>query len=159
MARTRGIVTGAAAWYARVAQWFRGGPISAAAGPVPPPPGRERVSDPAELVRRAIAAGLSPEQSATERRSVRYICVYTDPDTGEVIARVPALVEYDVDTPRSTIYSTARRVAAAEYRGPFQARYLLVDPESLRWRNPPLVSCRQIRGSRAAVPIIPPTNP
>lgn len=159
MARVRGILTGAAAWYARVAQWFRGGPISAAAGPAPPPPGRERVSDPQQLVERAVAAGLAPEQSATARFSQRYICIFVDPDTGEIIARVPSMVEYDAGTPRSTIYSAARRAALAEYRGPFQARYLLVDPESLRWRNPPNMSCRQIRGSRVAVPVIPPLNP
>lgn len=159
MARISGVLTGAQAWYARVAQWFRGGPVSAAAGPIPPPPGRERVSDPQQLVERAIAAGVAPETSQFARESRRYICVFTDPDSGEIIARVPSIVEYDVGTPPSTIYSAARRAAVREYRGPYQARYLLVDPESLRWRNPPSISCRQIRGSRAAIPTVLPTNP
>lgn len=136
MARIRDILTGAATALAQLAQWFRLGSLGGTQPPLEAQPGRTELRDPEQIVQELISRHLQPEAGAAQRQSERYICVYTDTDSGEVLGRVPMEVEYDVGTARSTRYGRARRAAWQAALSPNRSpTWLKVDPEELLVRN------------------------
>lgn len=146
MARARGpinvgqaIASGIQAVATRLAQWFRLGQFGAVQPPEQAQPGRERLTTPEQIVQAAIERHLIPETRTNLRQSERYVCVFTNDDTGEVLMRLTETVESDVGTPRSTRYSTARRNMARRLD-----RYVPGQDQAFMNIS---VTCRRIRGS------------
>lgn len=139
------ILTGAQTVLSQLAQHFRLGPYGGTSPPQQAQPGRVEAATPQEIVQRITEQNLTPPQTGTPRYSERYICVYTDEDSGEVLARVPMQVEYDEGTARSTRYSRARRAAGQLLRSDRGAAYTLGMPGDLGMRNV-RTNCRRTRG-------------
>lgn len=147
MARTRptggilgSILTGAQTVVSQLAQYFRLGQFGAVAPPETAQQARPQLTTPEEIVAAAAARHIAPQAGTAARESENYICIYTDRDTGEVLARIREPVEYDVGTARSTRYSRARRAASGRL-----AQYLPGEDLSLRNID---VTCRFVQGSR-----------
>lgn len=156
MARARGVfgalsglVSGTASFFGQLAQLYRvpGGGMSAGQQVRP---GRQRLST-SEIRAAAIEAGIELAPAGVERWSQSFLCVYTNPDTGQVIARIRVEQQYDEGDSRSTVYSRARRAAKQLLYSPQSAAYRIVDLEDLKYIAPE-VTCQQIRGTRKEVP-------
>lgn len=112
---------------------------------------RPRLYTVEEVKRAIIGEGLATPASAGQRISERYICLVIHRVTGQVLARIPRIVEYTEGTARSTRYSRARRSAQRE-----APRYVAgedIDPSLLR------MTCQYIAGSRFEIPMASPTTP
>lgn len=157
MARRRGrtvvsgITSGDETVLGQLARAYRLGPYGGTQAGEQPTGGRRRLQTPAEIIAAAQAAGLLPEAAAGERLTERYICIWTDTDTGEVIARIPTNIEYDQGDPNNLRYSRARSAANRIFRSDYAIAYILTDAASLPLRNLK-VRCRIIRGSRFILP-------
>ena len=156
MARARGVfsflsglVSGAASFFGQLAELYRVPGGGASAGQQVRP-GRQRLSAP-EIRQAAIEAGIELAPAGATRWSQSFLCIYTDPDTGQVIARIRVEQQYDEGTARSTVYSRARRAAKQLLYSPQSAAYRIVNLEDLKYIIPN-VTCRQIRGTRKEVP-------
>lgn len=107
----RRIAEGAQSALGRLAQWFRLGPYGAVEPPETPQPARPELHSVPEIVQEIARRQLVPAAQEVPRYSEFYICIASDADTGEVLARIPHQVEYDEGVARSTRYSRARRYA------------------------------------------------
>jgi hypothetical protein len=103
------VLSGAQTILGRLAQWFRVGQFGAVQPPETPAPGRERLRTTEEIVAAISSAGLQPTAAQGTRYSYSYICEWHDAETGDRIGSARVQVEASADTPRSTVYSRARR--------------------------------------------------
>lgn len=158
MARTRigaalgGIASGAASFFSQLGAHFRLPGFGGATSGQQIAPGRPRITL-ADVPAAAAEANVPIPQSSVEAWSESYICTYTDPETGETVARLRYEVEYEEGTPSSTRYSRARRGTAAMLRSRASDPYLLVARSRLGTMTPQ-VTCRRLRGTRKQVPQI-----
>ena len=131
------IVEGAATALGQLAQWFRLGNRGAIEPPDVPDPYRPQLHTVQEIVAEIAARQLEAPTQERTRYSEFFICVATDSDSGEVLARIPHQIEYDEGTARSTRYSRARRYALA--RLPSYLPGEEVKARNIKW------SCRVVR--------------
>lgn len=147
-----GLLSGAQTVLGQLASFFRLGPY----GSLPPgqeaAPSRPQLTTPAEIVQEAINRGLAPVPAGDANLSERYVCVFTDPDTGEVVTRIVTQIQYTPGTARSTRYSRARRIAQAVYDSRIPDSLLYVPRESLPFRAVARVRCQRIGRSGIQLP-------
>lgn len=122
-----------------LAQYYRMGPYAALPSGTRAQPGRPRLTDPAEIVQQLIERGIVPAVREQRRTTDRWLCIFTDDDTGEVLARLTESTESPEGTYSIVRAQRARRAAAA--RLPF---YLAGEDISTRHIT---LRCRRIRGS------------
>lgn len=138
------ILEGVSTALGQLAQWFRLGPRGAIEPPDTPAPARPQLHSVQEIVAEIAAHQLVPPAQEKTRYSEYYICVATDSDSGEVLARIPHQIEYDEGTARSTRYSRARRYALA--RLPSYLPGEDVAMRNIEW------SCRMVRRTTIYTP-------
>jgi hypothetical protein len=142
------IVEGAQTVLGRLAQWFRLGQFAPVQPPTVPQPGRTPLSTPEEIWREAQARHLTPPAGGPPMKTVTYWCIVTDPDTGETLARIPHPIDFPEGTPKSTLYSRARRYAVSQL-----PRYLPGRDLAL---NPVKMTCRMGREGVQDIPTVSP---
>lgn len=138
------ILEGAATALGQLAQWFRLGNRGAIEPPDTPAPYRPKLDTVQEIVAEIVARQLVPPTQEKARYSEFFICIATDSDSGEVLARIPHTIEYDEGTARSTRYSRARRYALA--RLPSYLPGEDVEMRNIKW------SCRVVRRTTIYTP-------
>lgn len=138
------IIEGAETALGRLAQFFRLPGYAVLEPPTAPDPARPRLTTPEQIAEALIAHQLAPPSQQRVRYNAFYICIATDADTAEVLARIPHDIEYDAGTARSTIYSRARSYAMRQL-----PRYL--PGEDIAMRNVTW-NCRLIRRTQIGTP-------
>lgn len=128
----------------QLAQFFRLPGFAAVEPPGTPAPSRPQLTTPEQIVEQIAARQLVPPQQTRARYNAFYICIATDADTNETLARIPHDIEYDAGTARSTIYSRARSYAMRQL-----PRYLPgedISQRNVRW------TCRLVRTTQIYTP-------
>lgn len=108
------ITEGAQTALGRLARFFRLPGFAAVEPPTQPAPARPRLDTPEQIAEALRQHQLAPPSTGRRRFNAFYVCVATDHDTEETLARIVHDIEYDEGTARSTIYSRARRFAMRE---------------------------------------------
>lgn len=144
---------GADTFFGRLAEKYRFRPGGSAASGETVNAGRPVIGI-EELVKAAADAAIytSPGEAGMHNR--KYVCIYTHKDTGLVVARIVTMNQFAPGTPRSTVYSRARKASDRIFRSGKLNAYMPIG-EKLIGTSEYKVECKRV-GPDLIVPSVPP---